>query len=113
MASREKARKFLEASDSYKHYSEIVEYTLTFFITKAEGEGNTRFADDLRKAKEEYQEHFDRAIEATEAVYCEVFDDEDLDNLIVLHSNPSLTKARDLAGTIVNKILARYSESSR
>jgi hypothetical protein len=113
MASREKARKFLEASDSHKHYSEIVEYTLTFFITKAEGEGKTRFADDLRKAKEEYEEDFNRAIEATEAVYCEMFTDEDLDNLIVLHSNPSLKKARDLAGNIMNKILEKYSEASR
>jgi hypothetical protein len=113
MASREKARRFLEASDSHKHYSEIVEYTLTFFITKAEGEGKTRFADDLREAKEEYGEDFNRAIEATEAVYCEMFTDEDLDNLIVLHSNPSLTKARDLTGSIMNKILEKYSEVSR
>jgi hypothetical protein len=113
MASKERARKFLEASDSHKHYSEIVDYTLTYFITKAEREGSTHFAEDLRRAKEEYEEEFNKAIEVTEAVYCEMFTDEELDNLIILHSNPALKKARDLAGDIVNKTLEKYSEISR
>jgi hypothetical protein len=113
MASREKAKKFLEASDSHKHYSEIVEYTLTYFITKAEREGATGFAEDLRRAKQEYKEEFNKAFEVTEAVHCEMFTDEELDDLTVLHSNPSLKKARDAAGDIMNKILEKYSEVSR
>jgi hypothetical protein len=113
MASRERARKFLEASDSHKHYSEIVEYALTYFITKAQREGDTRFADDLTRAKEEYEDEFNEAFGVTEAVYSEMFTDEELDNLIILHSNPALKKARDLAGNIVNKILEKYSEASR
>jgi len=110
MASRERAKRFLEVSDSHKHDSEIVEYTLTFFITKAEREGNTRFAEDLKRAKEEYKEAFDKAFEVTEAVHCEMFTDEELDDLTVLHSNPALKKARDTAGDIMSRILEKYSE---
>jgi len=110
MASRERAKRFLEMSDSHRHYSEIVEYTLTFFITKAEREGNTRFAEDLKRAKEEYKEAFDKAFEVTEAVHCEMFTDEELDDLTVLHSNPALKKARDTAGDIMSRILEKYSE---
>ena len=113
MASREKANKFLAASDSHKHYSEIVEYTLTYFITKAEREGAARFAEELKRAKEQYKEEFNKAFEVTEAVHCEMFTDEELDDLTVLHSNPSLKKARDTAGDIMNKILEKYSEVSR
>ncbi|MBS1105169.1 MAG: hypothetical protein H6Q91_671, partial [Deltaproteobacteria bacterium] len=39
MASREIARRFLEESEAHKHYSSIVECTLTYFIHKAEMEG--------------------------------------------------------------------------
>jgi hypothetical protein len=113
MASREKARKFMEASDSHKHYSEIVDHTLTYFITKARREGDERFAADLEKAKAEYAQDFNEAVEVTEGVYCEMFTDDELDDLIILHSNPALKKARDIAGNIVNKILEKYSETSR
>jgi hypothetical protein len=113
MASKEKAKEFLEASDSHKHYSEIVDYTLTYFISKAEREGATRFAEDLKLAKAEYKKDFNEAFEVTEAVHCEMFTDEELDNLIILHSNPALKKARDIAGDIMNKILEKYSEVSR
>jgi hypothetical protein len=113
MASRERTKKFLEASDSHKHYSEIVDYTLTYFISKAEREGSTRFAEDLKRAKEQYKEEFNEAFEVTEAVHCEMFTDEELDDLILLHSNPALKKARDAAGDIMNKILEKYSEVSR
>jgi hypothetical protein len=112
MATKKKARQFVEASDSHKHYSEIVDYTLTYFITKAEREGDSRFAEDLRKAKEEYGEEFDQAIEVTEDVYSEVFTDDEIDDLIVLHSNPTLKKARDLTATIMSKILEQYSRVS-
>jgi hypothetical protein len=113
MASREKARKFLEASDSHRHYSEIIDLALMYFITKASKEGNTRFAEDLKKAKEDYGKDFNQAIEITESVYCEMFTDDELDNLIILHSNPAMSKARDTASSIVGKILDRYSEAKR
>lgn len=108
MASREKTRRFLEESESHKHYSSIVEYTLTYFITKAEKEGNTRFAADLRKAKEGYHEEFKKGIELTEQVYSELFTDEELDDLIVLHGNPAIKKSRALAAEIFQKILEKY-----
>jgi hypothetical protein len=112
MASREKTRQFLEESESHKHYSSIVECALTYFITKAEKEGNTRFADDLRKAKQDYHEEFKWAIELTEQVWAELFTDEELDDLIVLHSNPALKKARALTADIFNRILEKYVEAS-
>jgi hypothetical protein len=109
MASRAKAREFLQASESHTHYSSIVEYALTYFIAKAEKEGNVRFAADLKKAKEEYHEEFAWALELTEEVHAELFTDEELDNLIILHSNPALKKARALTADIFNKILEKYS----
>ena len=109
MASREKARRFLEESEAPKHYSSIVECTLTYFIHKAEKEGNTRFAEDLRQARQGYHGEFTMGLELTEEVYAETFTDEELDDLIVLHSNPALKKARDLTSDIFNAILERYS----
>jgi hypothetical protein len=111
MASREKARKFLEASESHKHYTEIIDLALTYFITKATKEGKTQFAQDLKQAKEEYGKDFNQAIEITESVYCDMFSDDELDNLIILHSNPAMSKARDTAAAIVGQILDRYSEA--
>lgn len=104
MASREKTRRFLEESDSHAHYASIVEYTFTYFIGKAEKSGNAQFAADLRKAREEYHEDFKAGIEITEDVYSEVFTDEELDNLIVLHQNPALRKSRAVAPEIMRKI---------
>jgi hypothetical protein len=112
MASREKARQFLEESESHKHYSSIVEYALTYFIAKAEKEGNTRFAADLKKAKAEYHEEFQWALDLTEQVWAELFTDEEMDDLIVLHSNPALKKARALTADIFHTILERYQEMS-
>jgi len=112
MASREKARRFLEESESHQHYSSIVEYALTYFIAKAEKEGNTRFAADLKKARDEYHDEFQWAFEITERVYAETFTDEELDDLTVLHSNPALKKARALTADIMNKILGLYLAAS-
>ena len=108
MASREKAIRFLQESDSHAHYSSIVEYALTYFITRARKEGNERFAADLEKAKEDYHEHFRWALDLTEQVYAERFTDEELDNLIVLQSNPALKKARALTADIFNDVLDKY-----
>ncbi len=108
MASLEKTRRFLEESESHKHYSSIVEYALTYFIAKAQKGGNPRFAADLRKAKEEYHEEFKWALELTEQVWAELFTDEELDDLIILHSNPALKKARALTADIFSKLLDKY-----
>jgi preprotein translocase subunit SecA len=107
MASRQKARKYLEDSESHSHYSSIVEYVLTYFIARAEKEGNNQFADELRKTKEEYHADFQEAFEITEEVYADLFTDEELDDLIVLHSNPATRKARALTPEIMNKILVK------
>ena len=108
MASREKARRYLEESEAHKHYSSIVECTLTYFIHKAEKEDNVRFADDLRKARQGYHEEFKMGVELTEQVYAELFTDEELDDLIVLNSNPALKKARALTADIFNTILEKF-----
>lgn len=108
MASTERVRQFLETSEAHKHYSSIVECTLTYFIAKADKEGTTQFAADLRKAKEEYHQAFRWAFELTEQVYAESFTDEELDDLIVLHSNPALKKARELTAHLLDRILEKY-----
>lgn len=109
MASREKARQFLEESEAHKHYSNIVECALTYFIAKAEKEGNARFAADLRKTKEGYHEEFLKGVEITVEVYAEMFTDDELDDLIILHSNPALRKARALTSEIFNTVVEHYA----
>ncbi len=109
MASREKARQFLEESEAHKHYSDIVECALTYFIAKAEKEGNTRFAADLRKTQEGYHEEFLKGVEITVEVYAETFTDDELDDLIILHSNPALRKARALTSEIFNTVVKHYA----
>ena len=47
-----------------------------------------------------------------EEVYAEIFSDEELDDLIVLHSNPAIKKLRGLNSEIVHKILEKYSQLS-
>jgi preprotein translocase subunit SecA len=112
MASIEKARRFLDESDSHTHYSSIVEYVLTYFITKARLQGNDRFAADLEKAKAEYHDEFRWAHELAEEVHAELFTDEELDDLIVLHSNPALKKARALTADIFSAVLEKYRAMS-
>lgn len=112
MASRQKAVRYLQESDSHAHYSGIVEYALTYFITKAKKEGNDRFAADLEKEKQDYHNHFRWALELTEQVYAERFTDEELDNLIVLQSNPAMRKARALTAHIFSDILKKYQQMS-
>ena len=95
MATREKVRQFLEESDAYRHYANIVECALTYFIAKAEKEGNVRFANDLRQAQQSYHEEFRKSVEITEEVYAGTFTDDELDDLIILGGNPALKKARE------------------
>jgi hypothetical protein len=104
MGSNQKAKQLLEASGAHKHYSEIVEYALAYFIAKYEKEADP-VADDLKRLKGEYAQEFEKAIEVTEEVYCEIFSDEEMDELIVLHTNPAMEKLRGLTGDIFNRVL--------
>ena len=112
MGSREKVRQFLEESEAHRHYEGIVEYALTYLIAKAEKEGKSQFAADLGEMKDEYREDFANAVAMTEEVYCDIFSDEELDNLIVLHSNPAIKKLRGLNSEIMGKILRKYAQIS-
>jgi hypothetical protein len=112
MGSKEKVRQFLEESEAHRHYEGIVDYALTYLIAKAEKEGRGQFAVDLLQMKGEYKEDFANAVAMTEDVFCDVFDDEELDNLIVLHSNPAIKKMRRLNSEIMGRILRKYSEVS-
>lgn len=104
MATIQKTRQFLEESELHQHYASIVEYTLTYFIAKAESEGNTNFARELKRAKDDYQQEFAKGIEMTEEVYSELFTDDELDNLIILNLNPAMKKARAMTSEIMKKI---------
>jgi len=106
MGSKEKARELIEVSRAHQHYSTIVELALTYFIGKAEKEGSP-LAAELKKLKTEYKEQFARAIEVTEQVYCQIFTDEELDELIVLHSNPAIAKLRGLTTEIFDRSLGK------
>ena len=108
MASREKTRQFLDESEAHKHYSMIVECTLTYFIHKAEQEGNQRFAEELCQARQGYHEEFKMGLDLTEQVYADLFTDDEMDDLIVLNSNPALKKARALTTDIFNSVLEKY-----
>lgn len=112
MASREKARKFLEQSESHQHYSSIVEYALTFFIAQAEKHGKAGFAAELRDLKNAYHGEFQQAVDITEHVYAETFTDEELDNLILLNANPAMKRSRALTAEIFEKILEEYTAAS-
>ena len=112
MGSRQKVRRFLEESEAHKHYEGIVEYALSYFIARAVGRGDDRFAGDLRALKAEYKEEFAQAIGLTEEVYAERFTDEELDDLIFLHSNPAIKKSRDLNSEIMSEILEKYLQLS-
>ena len=108
MGSPQKARELLEVSDTLTHYSTLISYALAYFITKAENEGNP-FAAELRKIEEGYNEEFEHAVEITGEVFSDVFSDEELDELIILHTNPTLEKLRGLTPEIMNRVLDRFS----
>lgn len=108
MGSKEKAKRLLEVSDAHKHYSSIIDYALAYFIAKADKEGKP-VAEDLKRMKAEYDEHFAAAIGVTEEVYSEIFSDEELDELIVLHTNPAIDKLRGLGSEIFNRVLEKYA----
>ena len=109
MGSKQKVKEFLESSETRTLYSSIVEFTLVYFASKAEKEGNQKFAEELKKTRKELDKDFSRAMEMVEEVYCEIFSDEELKELIVIHSTPASRKLRGLTSEIVNKTLEKYS----
>ncbi|NQT73055.1 MAG: hypothetical protein HQ553_09870 [Chloroflexi bacterium] len=111
MGSQKKARELLEVSDTLTHYSNLISYSLMYFIAKAQQEGSP-LADELLKIKNGYQGEFDDAAEITGQVVSEVFSDEELDELIVLNTNPSLEKLRGLTPEIMKRVLEKYSVAS-
>jgi len=111
MASKQKANQFLEVSRIKEHYSSLIDNSLTFFIAKAESEGSP-LADDLKQLKDGYVQDFESVQDLAAEVISEVFSDDELDELIVLHSNPSLDKLRGLTPEIMSRILERFSKQS-
>jgi hypothetical protein len=112
MASTEKVRQFLEDSEAHAHYASIVEFALAYFIHKAKRDGNMRFATDLERARSEYHLEFAQAIAITERVYADLFTDEELDDLIFLHANPALKKARAMTADLLRTILEQFESAS-
>ncbi len=108
MASKEKAKALLEASNSIDHYSEMIEHALKYFIAKLEKEGNP-VADELRKLRETYPTDFANAVEITGDVYGEMFTDDELDELIVLNTNPAMEKLRGVTSEIMRRVFEEYS----
>ena len=107
MGSRQKAKEFLEMSRTHEHYSTIIDYALKFFILRAEQE-NSPCADYLKEIQEDYHEQLANAIEVTEGVYSEIFSDDELEELIVMHQNPVMEKLRGLTADISNKTIEEY-----
>lgn len=112
MASTEKVRQFLQDSEAHAHYASIVEFALAYFIHKANRDENTRFAADLERARSEYHDEFAHAIAITEHVYADLFTDEELDDLIILHANPALKKARAMTADLLRTILEQFESAS-
>ena len=112
MASTDKVRQFLQDSEAHAHYGSIVEFTLSYFIQRAKRDGNARFAADLERARSEYHNEFAQAVAITEHVYADLFTDEELDDLIILHANPALKKARAMMADLLRTILEQLESAS-
>jgi hypothetical protein len=111
MTSKQKAKQFLEVSSIAKHTSSQIGYALIYLIARAEN-GGSPLANDLRDLKEEYQDELEGVLDITVEVVSEVFTDDELDELIVLHSNPTLDKLRGLTPEIIQRVLEKFSKQS-
>lgn len=109
MGSMEKAKAFLETSDTLRLYSEIIDSMMLYFIHRTEKEGNQPLADELKKLKNSYMDDFTDALEITEKVYCDIFTDDELQELIVMHSTPALEKLRGLTPKIMDRFFEKYT----
>ncbi len=103
MGSKEMAKKFLEASEVSNHYASIIDFTFTYFVKKAE-QIDPQAAEALKKIKDGYPEEFASSIGLAEEAYSEMFTDEELEELTVMHGNPVLMKLRGSTKELMNKI---------
>jgi len=110
MGSMEKAKEFLETSDTLRLYSEIIDNMMLYFIHRTEKEGNQALAGEIQKLKDSYMNDFADALEITEQVYCDIFTDEELQEMIVMHSTPALEKLRGLTPKIMDRFFEKYSQ---
>ncbi len=103
MANKEKAQEFIKASEVNKHYASIIEFSFSYFMKKAE-QADSKLADELKKVQEDYKSEFEKGIDLAIEAYGELFTDEELDELIVIHSNPVLKKLRSSTEQLMSKI---------
>ncbi len=103
MGSKEKAKEFIQASEVNKHYASIIEFSFAYFLQKAE-EADSKLAEELKKAKESYNDEFGKAVELAQEAYSEIFTEDELEELIVIHTNPVLKKLRNSTSEIMEKI---------
>ncbi len=103
MGSKEMAKKFLETSGVSGHYASIIDFTFTYFVKKAEQSGS-QAAEELKKIKDEYPQEFAKGIGLAEEAYSEMFTDEELQELTVMHGNPVLMKLRGSTEELMQKI---------
>ncbi len=106
MGSEEKAKAFLEASEASNHYATVIDFSFNYFVKKAEAM-DSQVAEGLKKIKDAYPEEFAKSIGIAEEVYSEMFTDEELDELIVIHNNPVLKKLRNSTAQLMDKISAK------
>lgn len=114
MTSKEKALRFLDVTGIKEMYSSVIEYALTYYIAKAESEADP-LADILKKIKDGFrQELEDVEVEDIAAeVIAGVFSDDELDELIVLHSTPAINRLQGLAPEIMSRILEGMSKQNK
>ena len=112
MTSKQKAVQFLDVTGIKEQYSSLIEHVLIYFIAKAENEGSP-FAEDLKRLKSGYRHEFEAVQEIAAEAIAEVFNDDDLDELIVLHSTPALNKLRGLTPEIMSRILKGFSNQKK
>jgi hypothetical protein len=113
MGSMEKAKQFLKTSETLKLYSEIIDNMLLYFIARAKKEKNQPLAEELKKLKDSYIDDFTDALEITERVYCDIFSDDELEEMIVMHSTPALEKLRGLTPKIMDRFFEKYADKLR
>jgi len=113
MGSMEKAKEFLVKSETLKLYSEIIDNMLLYFIARAKREKNPSLAEELKKLKDSYIDDFTDALEITERVYCDIFSDDELEEMIVMHSTPALEKLRGLTPKIMDRFFEKYADKLR
>ena len=112
MTSKEKALRFLDVTGIKEQYTSIIGNALTYFIAKAESEGDP-LADGLKKLKDGYKQELENVEEVACEVISGVFSDDELDELIVLHSTPAINRLQGLTPEIMSRILEGISKQHK